>query len=274
MIVKQYNHIYHEYISNGDSYTKIVFKLTEQYKIFPNYCAVFKPLRYNNEYNLKLIDLLIENSHLVLAEKYCSEQINANSKNEYNIPYLTRLRKIYVLKKDETNLAKIIEILIPFTFSFDDFLYLYNRMPEGEEKKKWRSKILSRAKNNCRDRHAEDFCFSLSDYEKRYTKMFEYIHFGSYENILRYFEQMANTDKAILLNSILNKTDEYFFFSNNRGIKNDEEIFPELLKVFLNHYSESYLRATIKKAEGNQWHYRLNRFVSYMKKELMCEKSN
>ncbi len=83
---------------------------------------------------------------------------------------------------------------------------------------------------------------------------------------------MVSAEKAGLLNEIINKNDDYFYFSQSDESREENEIFPQLLAVMKKHYSEKYLLATIEKAQNNRWHFSINRFVQYMNEELKGNK--
>lgn len=276
MLIHQYDKTFPERLLNGDAYTNVLFDIAEQNNLVNKYYAVFKPIRYDNNYNKKLIDIIIDNKNYKLAEKYCLQQIENNSSDEYNILYRLLLRKIYRFTNDETKLANVLTMLLPYTFDFDDFLFIYNRMTDEEAKKKWRTKMLTKSKHTYgRNKAAGEFCFKLMDYEKKYKKMIEYIDsYTSYETILRYFEPMALSDKANLLATIIEKSDERIFFMYGNGNnEKDSDCFPDLLNEILKHYQKEYLKLAIKRKEsGHSWFKSLNHFTTYMKKQLFEEK--
>ncbi|MFI5137602.1 MAG: SWIM zinc finger domain-containing protein [Sphingobacteriales bacterium] len=252
---------------NGPLYCKFIFEITEGHGLFPKHYRLFKPLRFDNEYNQKLIGLLIENNHLAIAKKYCNEQIQSNFREEYNVPYLKSLKEIFVIEKDNENLAKILSVLFPYTFEFDDYLFIINTLPE-EERKKWRTKILARARNASRNRNnpATEFCFKLMNYEKGYKKMIEYIEsYTPFSLILQYFEPMVLAEKNKLLEAIVRKSDDYVY----TNVQNDAACFPELFAIAVKHYSAGYLKTVISNAERHsRYYYSPNRFLVYMKGRL------
>jgi flavodoxin len=270
-IVNQYSKLKPDNMVYGDTYTQRVFDMVEEQGFFEKYYTVFKPVEWSNAYNEKLIGLLIENKHHSLAEKYCRAQIAGNYREEYNIPYLKLLKQIYAVTGNEKGMADVLTQLFPYTFLFEDYLFITARMNDDEEKKKWRTKILSRARNASRNySHAAMlFCFALADHEKKYVKMIEYIDgYTRYDIILRYFELMARTDKTRLLQALLGKSDEYNWGSSMESREKDDAVFPELYTTVLKHYTADYLKAAIKKAEHPAWYHRTGRFVNYMKKSL------
>ena len=259
-----------EDIINGALYTKSIFKIIETYSLFPQYYGLFKPLHFDNEFNQKLINLLIENKHLDLAKKFCEQQIKNNFREEYNVPYLKLLKEIYTIEHDELNLAKVLLVLFPYSFDFDDYLFIIDRLP-ADEKKNWRTKVLSKARNLSRNynSNAVEFCFKLMDYEKSYKKMIDYIDsYTSYNIILKYFEPMVLTEKDKLLNAIIKKSDSSWAYSGGSG--KDDSCFPDLFDIAEKHYSADYLKMVINSIEKGKLYYynRSNNFIEYAKRRL------
>ena len=267
-IISQYSKTRNDTVDYTSAYTKLVFDIAVQYSMFEKYYAVFKPIEWSNSYNEKLIESLIEIKQYKLAENYCLKQIAGNYKEEYNIPYLIFLKGIYTISKNENGLADVLKQLFPYTFNFDDYLYIFTRMEDEVQKKKWRTKILSRARSSSRSYNAAAaaFCFRLADHEKKYTKMIEYIDgYTGYHLILTYFESMALTDKTLLIRALLNKTDEYGWGSSTAEREKDKETFPKLYQKMLEYYTIDYLKAALKQAQNNYSYRYSGSFVNYMK---------
>lgn len=272
-IINQYSKVSMGY---GTTYTQLIFDIAVQYNLFEKYFTFFKPIEWSNNYNEKLIDSLIEIKQYKLAETYCLKQIAGNYNEEYNIPYLVALKLIYTVNKNENGLADVLRQLFPYTYNFEDYLYIFTRMQNEEEKKKWRTKILSRARNASRgySNAPTEFCFRLADHEKKYAKMIEYIDgYTRYHLILTYFEPMVLTDKARLLKAILYKSDEYGWGIHNEAPEKDAEVFPELYEKMLKHYTRDYLRAAIKQTYNQYYYNRSGSFLNYMKDAMGINKA-
>jgi hypothetical protein len=273
LLADQYKNINPELLFDGAPYTKIIFGLIETYNLFPLYYKIIKPINFDNEFNKKLIGLLIENNHLELAEKYCRRQIKTNYREEYNIPYLKLLKEIYTVQGDEESLAGVLTQLFPYEFNFDDYLFIIGRL-QPVEQKKWRTKILTRARNASRGvNEALVFCFKLMDHEKNYKKMIEYINSDTpYSTILKYFEPMVVADKTRLLNAISRKSDSIWLYTDKR-VK-EEETFPELFDLAKKYYGAEYLILAIKQIEtGNKYFNTLSRFLNYAKQQLVIRQA-
>lgn len=270
-LMSQYSKTALNHISFSAAYTQLVFNMAVQYSLFEKYYTVFNPIEWSNSYNEKLIESLIEIKQYKRAEDYCLKQIAGNYKEEYNIPYLIFLKGIYTINNNENGMADVLKQLFPYTFNFDDYLYIFTRMKDEEEKKKWRSKMLSRARNAYRSYNtiATEFCFRLADHEKKYTKMIEYIDgYTRYHLILTYFEPMVLTDKARLLKALLYKTDEYGWGINSDALEKDREAFPELYQKMLKHYTSDYLKAALIHAENKYLYSLSGSFINYVKQAI------
>ncbi len=270
-LATQYSSASPDRLSNGALYTKTFFELVQQSGLLDHYYTLFKPIRFDNAFNQMLIEGLIEKAHLDSAEKQCQAQIAENVKDVYNVPYLVLLKKIYTIKKNEAALADVLAQLLPFTFDYDDYRFLSERMPEGEEKRKWRTKIITKAKNASHNynKAATGFYFRLLDGEKSYKKMIDAIDsYTPFGIILQYLDPMAEADKAKLLNAIINKSDEFGFglFSEDRKV--DAACFPALLAALRKHFTAAGLLQAVKQAQASRIYFRGNHFLTYLQKTL------
>ena len=267
-LVKQYVKSKPGQLYNGDTYTFSIFHMVKNSGLFGKYVDLFKPVRFKNEYNDDLISMLIESGNLKLAEKYCLEQIDGNYRQEYSVSYLGHLKEIYTIDKANKKLSEVLALLIPQTFDFKDFLSVYEQM-EGDEKKKWRTKILSRAGHMASyNKDAMLFSFRLMDYEQNYKKMIEYI--GSktpYSIIVQYADKMALVNRDGFIRQLMNKSDNTWLSSQV-----DEELqdtfFLQILNIVRKHYSLSELKLIIRQFEKPRSHYHRNNFVDFVKEHL------
>lgn len=253
------------------TFTKTLYNIVNDYGLLPQYYKIFKPLRFQNEFNLQLIHRLLENGHTALAKKYCLEQIKANYQAEYDVPYLEILKDIYTAEKDDEKLAAVLMALFPFTYNFDDYLFASARIDSPEEKKKWRTGMLNSARGATArgNSYALEFRFKLLDYEKNYKKMFDYIDsYTPYSTILKYFEPLFATSKDRLIERLTEKNDDNVFMLSKP--KQDDPCFPALFALVKKYYDVTYLKMVIKKIETPRaWYvHRPNRFAVYMKEQL------
>ena len=273
LLAGQFKQCEPEKMPYGAAYTKFIFELVNDNNLFQKYSKLFKPLYYENAYNEKLIRLLINDNELTRAKTYCEEQIQRNSKEEFSILYLEFLREIYTIQQNETELAKISAILFPHTFNFDDYLSISKRLPD-EEREKWRSQMLNKARRlfSSRNYAAITFCFRLMDSEKNYRKMVDDIDtYTPYPFILQYFDLMAAAEKDRFLKKVLQKSDSYGWGVSYTQAENDKAYFPELFGLFKKHYGADYLIRVIKHENKTNRYTSMNNLFVYMKQQLEAE---
>ncbi len=235
-----------------------VFTIVETNGLLPIYLSKFKPLRYENDFNEKLIELLIGQKSLELAKEYCLECIETNYRDEYNVPYLILLKKIYLFANDQNNLAKVLERLFPLTFCFEDYLLISQKIDLDEDRKKWRSKMLARAVNAARQNNsfAAAFVFSLMAHEKKFLRMIEYLtSYTPYEIIIQYFDLMVSASKEKLLNALITRHDSYGWGSEEQK-NNDRKTIPALTDLVMKNYHQNELKLAISKETKRSYYFR------------------
>lgn len=272
LLAAQYKNTMVEQLLNKAQYNKTMFVILERYDQLERYIDIFQPARYENEFNLRLIQALIAQQRFDIAKKFCIGQIQGNYRDEYNVPYWLLLKQIYTSQNDTTELLKVLSELMPYTFSFDDYLVISASMDE-EEQKKWRTKILSRASNAARNNSAAgEFCFSLMAHDKKYKKMIDYIEsFTPYSTIITYFEPMVMADKNQFLKTLARHTYDYGYYGLS-GKRQDEQVnsLPLLYEKIRKHYTADFLKMYIAQEEKSTF-YRTNRLLDYIKKKLSEE---
>ena len=268
LLAKQYSTAKIQHLYNVEVYTQAILKMVKDSDRFEDFYQIFKPLQFRNDYNSELISLLIKNNHLKLAEKFCEEQIKGNFRQEYNLPYLRLLKQIYTIEKDNKKLSEVLKELFPLDYDFEDYLFISAQIGNEEERKKWRTKILSKARNmGSYNIHATEFAFRLMEHEKKYAKMLEYINgYTPYSIIIKYADHLALSTKMDFLKRVIER-DEHFGFRSS--LQEDENIlFPELLAILVKHYSKETILMAIRVAEKSNRYYRLNHFVEFAAKNI------
>jgi len=268
MLVTRYTEISHRYIYHKESYQNLVLSLTLGLRQFPKYHELFVPIRYDIRFNEHLIRNLIGIGELERAEKYCREQIAANVKDEFDVPYFLLLKEIYTRTGDRNKLMTVLKEMLPSTFNIDDYKYVSAALPEAEQQK-LRTKLLSRARRMSQNNNpaTADFCFALLLHEKKYSKMISEI--GSHTTfgiILKYFEPMFQHDKLSLLNVILNKPDRSWHWSPDHEA--DAQVFPDLYDLIVKSYDNDILLKTIRAKIKPRGYSVDNRFFRYIKQRL------
>lgn len=267
-LVAQYAKSNPEKQYHSETYTYKTLLLVKNSGLFDKYVNLFKPVQLSNDYNNELIGLLIQFGHLKLAEKYCIEQIGSNYRNEYSISYLDHLKAIYTLEKDDKKLSGVLKMLIPQTFDFTDFITVYEQM-EGDEKKKWRTKIFTRAGHMASyNPGARLFSFRLMDYEQNYKKMIDYINSDTpYSIIVQYADKMALVNRDGFIKNLFNSA--YSMWSTMKEeTEAEDQLFLQLLNTLRQHYSEGELKLIIKQCEKSRPYSRANKFIDFVKGNL------
>ncbi|WP_440134720.1 hypothetical protein [Chitinophaga sancti] len=262
-LLKQYTRCDPTKFYHGKIYTETLFKIVLNNDLFDAYYKVFKPITFNNDYNELLIENLINSGHVKLAEKYCWEQIKSNFREEYNLRYLQFLKEIATLENDEHKLAEVLKYLFPNTFDFDDFLFIYSRITNEEEKKKWRSKVLSRARQLAsQNLDAMKFSFKLMEFDNKYGKMIDYINeYTPYNIILEYAERIILANKKEFLKTIFNKADLTYDMDEEEAM----EAIPKLPGLLKKYYTESEIEFSINNALKSGWYHRPNMLISFIR---------
>ncbi|MEO8769958.1 MAG: hypothetical protein ABI402_07730 [Ferruginibacter sp.] len=255
---------------NSPDFTKAFFEMVKENGLFDKYHSDIIPIVYSNAFNVSLIESLIEQRYYPIAVKHCESLILHNVREEYNVPYLQLLKKIYILQDDKVNLAKILQALFPYSFDLDDFLFIMSQLKNDEEQKKFRTKMLSRARQASRTNLAAmQFIFKLADHEKNYKKMIGYIDADTpYKMILDYFEPMALTDKTLLLGEIIKRDDYYSWNFDSGRNEEDESCYPELAAKMVTSYTHDYLHRVIEQLKNNTIYHRPNKFAEFLRKYL------
>jgi hypothetical protein len=137
---------------------------------------VFKPFPYQLDYNLQLIDEALRQGLTDTAETWCKQQIAANTRAEFNLEYLVRLKTIYQQSSRHAESLQVIENLIGYRYSFEDYEYGLSLMPTEEDKKAWTKKWMAKVNRHLSDDYgAAKFhyamCIAYDNYDRLLTKL-------------------------------------------------------------------------------------------------------
>ena len=264
MLAKHYKGLATGNFYNYGQYTKLLFDMVERANLLEAFYEIFEPIRYDNTYNCKLIKLLIDHEELPKAERLCKQQISANVRGEFDIPYLELLKEIYTKADSEEGLCEVLSELLPYTYSVDDFYFVSERIEE-QERQKLRSGIMSRARNASRnfDSAAAAFYYAVLDREGKYKKMIEVIdNYIPYRIIVQYFEPMARTDRSLLLAAILNRSDSSWYFEVEDEL--DDDAVSQLYTLLSDLFVDDDLQKALYNHERKGYH-RSNRLIAFVK---------
>lgn len=252
---------------DGEHPAKKLLAMVETAGLFNKYHEIFKPITYDNAFNIKLITALIENNNYAVATKYCYAQIDTNVRDEYNIAYLNFLKDIFLKTDNKIGLEDVSTKLLPLTFNFEDFLYKNSLFIDEKVQKDFRHKIFTKARGNGRNgnKYADKFCFQLLDYEKKYAKMIEIIDsYTPFSRIVEYFEPMFFAKKEDFIKAIFRKSDPWMYNSKE---ENEEETFVQLYEKIKKHYGDQYSALAFNKPLD--YFTSDNKFILYVQNKIL-----
>ena len=206
-LAKQYEHLLDEKGKPHQEFMMFLFAMVVGQGFFPKYKFLFQPVRYAYEYNFKLIKLLVDDGEMEIAKTVCFDQLTGEYISNSNRGYNEILKRIYKAESNKVGLVKVCTELFPLTFNYDDYAYVAQSM-NTEERKKWKTKALSVAKNAIHGtgEDAEKFYFRLLDEDGAYKKMAEsFASVGSSRQLVLYFQKMYDADKETLLNALIRR---------------------------------------------------------------------
>ena len=257
------------YVS-GEKYQLVEYNLTmlgiaESNDLFIQYHTCFKPIHYQFEYNIKLINIFIEYGYYELAEQFCKQQINNNSYSKYDFSYFILLKKIYTSTMDDKKLAYVYSVMFNQTYDFNEYNFILEHIEGEENRNKWMKSVRQNALNDAKayNKKAMNFYFELLNSENNFKKMLDTLtSFRSYELILKFFEPMYQANKKSFLETIIMKNYSYSFSGGKyRGEK--EEILEELLQKVIKFYTLEYITTLFEYSNKTSIYAYDNVFLQY-----------
>ncbi|HEX9151300.1 MAG TPA: hypothetical protein VF842_04415, partial [Flavobacterium sp.] len=203
--------VYKNELRLNGAISNFLLEVFTENNLFEEVFLYFNPVRYENNFNLSLIDNLIVIDQIALAEKFAQEQVINNSYVEYSVAYWMRLKAIYILTEDREKLVPILLNTINMDFDFDDYLMIQETI-SAEEFKKFRTNLLGRAKKNFdNSREAVAFYFKVLFFEKSFIKMIDLISYQTgYYMVYDYKEELYLIDKLRLLGKLATIENKWF----------------------------------------------------------------
>lgn len=118
--------------------------------LFETYYGDLKARRFENNYNILLIENLLLINQLQIAEKYCVEQINYNSNPEYDKPYVAFLNIIYDKTNNIKKKATLQAIYSTTDFTIENYSFLKENCSEADFTK-YRKQVLINTNYNIQE---------------------------------------------------------------------------------------------------------------------------
>jgi hypothetical protein len=161
-------------------------------KIFEKHALKFIPRKFQIEHNLLLIFELVKIKRLETAEKYCLEQIQLNSKADYDLPYAKFLIVIYKKLNDIQKLADILSEYGKFIFSIEEYLFIKEHAT-AEKFKRYRASVMVNARNSYQNGNLNsfDFYFEIKKLDDKRTDLFEMLQNAHNINFVNEYKEIA-----------------------------------------------------------------------------------
>lgn len=236
--------------------------LSESDGSFLKHFHLFEPMRFEPDYNEMLVNKLLAINEVSLAEKYCLNVIVSNVSEEYNYPFYELLKAIYSAIGNRDKLLKIKKLLLPFTFSLEDYKQILISLNNIEEAVNFRKKMLSKARYAYTPQ-AANFVFDLFLDEGDFKKAIKSINaYTPFVRLLEHWNSLLRADRKEFLRLILTEanldideqgSDDYERICKMVMTKMLETIEPEIIKWAVKQYDSSW---------------RDYPFINYLKKNL------
>lgn len=92
--------------------------------VLKEHIGFFKPIKYENSYNEKLLSHMISFEMYKQAIEICEKQIQGNYYESYNVLYYEIIKKIYQIQNNQEGLLQLTSKLLFINYNFDDYLHL------------------------------------------------------------------------------------------------------------------------------------------------------
>lgn len=200
-------------LSYTAGFWEFILEIYVAHNLLEKYPNHLKPNFYENDYNLKLVQSLIDVQAYERAAEVCHICIKDNVNQGYDIPYLDFLKEIYTTTNQINSLVNVVKIYIRIKFSIDSFKFLKEHLSE-DEFIRMRKLIYSslKSKSYYSDKqHAIDY-FALIAFEGDYNKMLKEINPGIwYQFFYPYREELYKTNKSLLWSKLVNLEDSFYY---------------------------------------------------------------
>jgi hypothetical protein len=199
----------------GIEISTFILEILFENDLFEKNYSLFRSYRYENEYNLSLIDKLIDINKTKEAEEMALAQVANNYYVDYNFPYWSRLAKIYISQNDFIKITNILINTVGIEMNFDHFLIIKGNLPEVEFKK-FKSNLLGRTKNKfSSSNNAPQFYFKILNDDKNYRKMIDSIsEYTDYDVIFEHRIALFLENKIEFLKKIFTIESGNFYYRN------------------------------------------------------------
>ena len=246
-------------VNKGTRYVKEIkgffIKVFAENDLFRKVYMHFEPIRFENEFNVFLIEKLIEIEKNEIAERIALQQIENNYQERYNLSYYKLLSTIYTISGDEKKLALLQMKTIFYDFNLQDYI-LIEKYCEEKEFKNFRTKLLTAFKRNFYDNSKNvKAYFEIFFHDKKYKNMIENIsEYTSYEMLFEYKEELFLFDKLAFLIALTKIEKGSYYFK-------EDKLTIEYREKFVAFIKEKYDLQTIKTVVNSRKVYGISKFL-------------
>ena len=248
--------------SFGSEISTFVLRVLFDNDLFEKNYSIFKAHRYENEYNLSLIDKLIAINKVKEAEEMALAQVASNYYVDYNFPYWSILAKIYLSQNNTQGLTRILIETVGIEMNFDHFLIIKQNLPEAEFKK-FKSNLMGRTKNKFSSYdNAPQFYFKMLNEDKNYKKMIDSIsEYTDYDVVFEHRLALFEADKIPYLQKIMEiESGNYYYRNKEYNLEYREKLADWVL--------DSYEETVISRIKKIQKHVISSKFADLLIKKF------
>lgn len=266
IIEKIYQSRKDERIEDSKELLQLLLHMVVVNKNFPEYKDTFRPIRHAIEYNIRLIDALIELGELNTAEAYCIQQMGENTNSNYDLDYIARLKQIYTHTKDDKKLVGVLSKELLYKPNFDNYTFVIANVQADAQFKKWRNQVLANARQLAGfHKNAADFSLALRNLEGDFKGLLAYLDENAdYDSIALYTKQLILYSAEAFIQKLISKIDSVR--DNRLNMDNPaklEEILERIYQIAALKYGAENLMLIVKEREKvyRTW---ANLFVKYV----------
>ncbi|RVU89601.1 hypothetical protein EH230_12515 [Flavobacterium columnare] len=212
--------------------------------MFAKYVKIFKPVKFQNDYNLLLIQALKELGENEKVEKYALDQIANNYYyEEFNIPYVKILDELYRKLEQNDKLALLLARHGKYIFSLNNYELIKKYAP-SEDFKKYRQALLTNATNAIVSGNLEAFelYYQLKKDEGKQDFLFDILNkTNSYTIFNQYKEDAFKMSEMKFLKALCN--------IRNSSLYEKKEV-NEIVQFIIKNYDEKQLEFYLKQFRG------------------------
>ncbi|MHC5202128.1 hypothetical protein [Myroides sp. LJL119] len=225
-----------------------------EYDLFKEYYHLFTPIRYENTYNIFLLENLLP-IDVDLTEQYANQIISLNVRAQYNLPYFGILADIYMDRGDLKQLARLQIQTFDSNCDIEDYLYIKEQLESTPEFKNFRTRLLTRLRTSSFVEISTSLLyFQILQSEGNYAKMLQVLdNTVPHEVILEIASDLMVFNSELFLKKILKLGQHHNYRINING---------DLAKFIVDNYPKEEVVKGLEKFPAG--YASLNQVIEYM----------